>query len=138
MARVPMDSQPTFDRKLAYLALRFTLGLTILMHGLVGLPHLSTFADATLRLFVATHLPSILVRPFALTLVFLETAVGHLLVIGQWTRTALLLGAFSMASLIFGTALRSDWAPSPSNYSTLSSMPPSLPPASTTPIPSML
>ncbi len=105
-----MDSQAPFDRKLAYLVLRFMLGLSILMHGLVRLPHLTAFADATVKLFVATPLPAILVRLFALTLVFLEIAVGLLLVLGLWTRTALLLGALLMASLIFGTALRSDWS----------------------------
>jgi thiosulfate dehydrogenase (quinone) large subunit len=105
-----MDSQAPFDRKLAYLVLRFTLGLSILMHGLVRLPHLTAFAAATVKLFVATPLPAILVRLFALTLVFLETAVGLLLVLGLWTRTALLLGALLMAFLIFGTALRSDWS----------------------------
>jgi thiosulfate dehydrogenase (quinone) large subunit len=104
-----MDTQPHLDRKLAYLALRFTLGLSILMHGLVRLPHLTAFADATVKLFAATPLPAILVRSFALTLVFLETTVGLLLVLGLWTRMALLLGTLSMASLIFGTALRSDW-----------------------------
>ncbi len=106
-----MSSEPTLDRKLAYLMLRFALGLSILMHGLVRLPHLTAFADATAKLFVATPLPTIIVRPFALTLVFLETAVGLLLVLGLWTRAALLLGSLSMASLIFGTALRSDWDP---------------------------
>ncbi|MGB2622355.1 MAG: DoxX family membrane protein [Candidatus Acidiferrum sp.] len=104
-----MDPGPHLDRKLAYLALRFALGLSILMHGLVRLPHLTAFADSTVKLFVATPLPSILVRAFALSLVFFETAIGLLLVLGLWTRAALLLGALAMASLIFGTALRSDW-----------------------------
>ncbi len=104
-----MDAGLQLDRKLAYLALRFTLGLSILMHGLVRLPHLTAFADATVKLFVATPLPAILVRLFALSLVFFETAIGLLLVLGLWTRAALLLGALAMASLIFGTALRSDW-----------------------------
>ena len=105
-----MGSQSSLDRKLAYLVLRFALGLSILMHGLVRLPHLTVFADATVKLFVATPLPAFLVRHFALTLVFFETIVGLLLVLGLWTRAALLLGSFSMACLIFGTALRSDWS----------------------------
>jgi thiosulfate dehydrogenase (quinone) large subunit len=104
-----MLTQPLLDRKLAYLMLRFSLGLSILMHGLVRLPHLSAFAGATVKLFAATPLPEIIVRPFAFSLVFLETIIGALLVVGLWTRWALLLGALSMASLIFGTALRSDW-----------------------------
>jgi thiosulfate dehydrogenase (quinone) large subunit len=104
-----MDAQSFLDRKLAYLTLRFTLGLSILMHGLVRLPHLTAFADATLKLFAATALPPIIVRSFALSLVFVETIDGLLLVLGWWTRWALLLGALSMTSLVFGTALRSDW-----------------------------
>ena len=104
-----MDTQPLLDRKLAYLMLRFTLGLSILMHGLVRLPHLSAFADTTVRLFAETPLPAIIVRPFALSLVFVESIVGLLLLLGLWTRWALLVGALSMASLVFGTALRSDW-----------------------------
>lgn len=79
------------------------------MHGLVRLPHLTAFADATVKLFVATPLPAVIVRPFAVGLIFLETVIGLLLVLGLWTRAALLLGAVAMASLIFGTALRSDW-----------------------------
>jgi thiosulfate dehydrogenase [quinone] large subunit len=104
-----VDTQPLLDRKLAYLMLRFTLGLSILMHGLVRLPHLSVFADTTVRLFAETPLPAIIVRPFALSLVFVESIVGLLLLLGLWTRWALLVGALSMASLVFGTALRSDW-----------------------------
>jgi thiosulfate dehydrogenase [quinone] large subunit len=104
-----VDTQPLLDRKLAYLMLRFTLGLSILMHGLVRLPHLSAFADTTVKLFAETPLPAIIVRPFALSLVFVESIVGLLLLLGLWTRWALLVGALSMASLVFGTALRSDW-----------------------------
>jgi thiosulfate dehydrogenase [quinone] large subunit len=104
-----VDTQPLLDRKLAYLMLRFTLGLSILMHGLVRSPHLSAFADTTVRFFAETPLPAIIVRPFALSLVFVESIVGLLLLLGLWTRWALLVGALSMASLVFGTALRSDW-----------------------------
>ena len=104
-----MDPDVQLDRKLAYLMLRFTLGLSILMHGLVRLPHLSAFADELLKLFAGTVLPPIVVRSFAISLVFVETILGLLIFLGLWTRWALLLGAITMASLIFGTALRSDW-----------------------------
>ena len=104
-----MDSGALLDRRLAYAMLRFTLGLSIFMHGLVRLPHLSAFADATAKLFVNTPLPAFTVRAFALGLVFGETAVGLLVLLGLWTRWALFLGALTMAALVFGTALRSDW-----------------------------
>lgn len=104
-----MDTQPSLDRKMAYLVLRFTLGLSILMHGLVRLPHLNAFADSMVKLFGETLLPAIIVRAFALSLVFVEASVGLLLLLGLCTRWALLLGSLVMASLVFGTALQSDW-----------------------------
>jgi thiosulfate dehydrogenase (quinone) large subunit len=104
-----MDTQPSLDRKMAYLMLRFTLGLSILMHGLVRLPHLTAFADGMVKLFRETLLPAIIVRPFALSLVFVEASVGLLILLGLCTRWALLVGTLVMASLIFGTALQSDW-----------------------------
>jgi thiosulfate dehydrogenase (quinone) large subunit len=104
-----MDSGALLDRRLAYAMLRFTLGLCILMHGLVRLPHLSAFADSMVKLFMNTLLPEFTVRLFTLSLVFVETAVGLLVLLGLWTRWALFLGALTMAALVFGTALRSDW-----------------------------
>jgi thiosulfate dehydrogenase [quinone] large subunit len=101
--------EPTPDRKLAYLVLRCTLGLSIFMHGLVRLPHLRAFADGLVKLFGDTPLPALLVRPFALVLVFVEAIVGLLVLLGLWTRVALIVGSAAMAALIFGTALRSDW-----------------------------
>ena len=107
--RTSPQPQPTPDRKLAYLVLRFTLGLSIFMHGLVRLPHLNAFADGMVKLFGDTLLPALLVRPFALVLVFVETIVGLLVLLGLCTREALVVGSGAMAALIFGTALRSDW-----------------------------
>jgi thiosulfate dehydrogenase [quinone] large subunit len=102
-------SSPVLDRKLGYLVLRFTLGLSILMHGLVRLPHLQAFADGLVKMFGDTPLPAMLVRPFGFGLVFVETAVGLLVLVGLWTQEALLVGSAAMAALIFGSALRSEW-----------------------------
>jgi thiosulfate dehydrogenase [quinone] large subunit len=104
-----MEAQAQHDRKVAYLLLRFTLGLSIFMHGLVRLPHLSAFADGLAKLFAETFLPAAIVRAFGVSLVFVETIVGLLILLGLWTRWSLLLGALTMAALVFGTALRSDW-----------------------------
>lgn len=104
-----MDTPMLMDRKLAYLVLRFVLGLSVFMHGLVRLPHLHAFADGLVKLFEATVLPATLVRAFGLSLVFAETIVGLLVLLGLKTQWALLLGSLMMASLIFGTAVRSDW-----------------------------
>jgi len=97
------------DRKLGYLVLRIALGLSIFMHGMVRLPHLSAFADGLIKQFGDTVLPAVVLRPFAIGLVFVEASVGLLLLLGLWTREALLVGSAAMVALIFGTALRSDW-----------------------------
>jgi thiosulfate dehydrogenase [quinone] large subunit len=105
----PPRSSPTVDRKLGYLVLRFNLGLSIFMHGLSRLPHLQVFADGLVKMFADTALPAMLVRAFGLALVFVEVAVGLLLLLGLWTQEALLVGSAAMVLLVFGTALRSDW-----------------------------
>jgi thiosulfate dehydrogenase (quinone) large subunit len=105
----PPRSSPTVDRKLGYLVLRLILGMSIFMHGLSRLPHLQEFADGLVKMFADTPLPAMLVRPFGLGLVFVEAAVGLLLLLGLWTQEALLVGSAVMAALVFGTALRSDW-----------------------------
>ncbi len=79
------------------------------MHGLVRLPHLNNFADGMVKQFADTLLPPLVVRPFSNLLVFVEAIVGLLVLLGLWTRKALVVGAATMAALMFGTALRSDW-----------------------------
>jgi uncharacterized membrane protein YphA (DoxX/SURF4 family) len=60
-------------------------------------------------MFGDTPLPPMLVRSFRFGLVFVETAVGLLVLLGLWTQEALLVGSAAMAALIFGTALGSEW-----------------------------
>jgi thiosulfate dehydrogenase (quinone) large subunit len=99
----------TVDRKIGYLVLRLTLAMSIFMHGLTRLPHLTAFADGMVKEFANTVLPAMVVRPFALGLVFVESIVGLLMLLGLFTRAALIVGSATMAALIFGTALRSEW-----------------------------
>jgi thiosulfate dehydrogenase (quinone) large subunit len=49
------------------------------------------------------------VRLFGLLLPFLETAISLLLIVGLWTRWTLIAGGLLIATLVFGTALRSEW-----------------------------
>jgi hypothetical protein len=115
--------EPALDRKLAYLVLRCTLGLSVFMHGLVRLPHLRAFANGLVKLFGDTPLPALLVRPFALVLVFVEAIVGLLVLLGLWTRVALIVGSAAMAALIFAPRCAPTGTRSPSS----SCMPPSTP-----------
>jgi thiosulfate dehydrogenase (quinone) large subunit len=104
-----MKSELLLDRRLAFVSLRFTLGLNILMHGAVRLRILSAFARGMLKQFAETPLPAFTVKVFAYGLPFVEALVGMLLLLGLWTRGALLFGALIMSALVFGTALLSDW-----------------------------
>ena len=105
----PQNNQALLDRRLAYLLLRLTLGINILLHGAVRVPALGAFAAGLVQQFADTPLPAVAVRLFGLSLPFLETAIGLLLIVGLWTRWALVAGALLIAALVFGTALRSDW-----------------------------
>ena len=90
-----------FDRQLAYAILRLTLGVNILLHGLVRLPHFGSFADGLVQAFAKTPLPPQVVRPFVLVLPLAETVVGLLLKLGLWTRFALVGGGLLIAALAF-------------------------------------
>ncbi len=98
-----------FDRALARALLRLSMGVTLLLHGLVRLPMLGKFADGMARDFSATMLPAGLVRAFAFSLPFAELAVGVLLTIGFWQRATLTAATLLMVALTFGTALQQRW-----------------------------
>ena len=80
------------------------------MHGLVRLSILIQFAANTARNFEGTILPGWFVYGFGLVLPFVEALLGITLILGLLTRWALLTASLLMGILIFGTALRSDWA----------------------------
>ena len=106
----PTHVRPGSNASLAYALLRFTLGINMLLHGLVRLvPGPSGFADTLVQGFANTPLPAPLVYAFAWVLPFAEAAVGALLIVGLWTRLVLMVGGLLMAALVFGTALRSQW-----------------------------
>ncbi len=97
------------DRALARALLRLTLGINLVVHGLVRVPKLTAFAEGMARDFQPTILPSGLVHFFGLALPFAEAAVGALIVVGMFQRAALVAGAVLIAALVFGTALLQRW-----------------------------
>jgi thiosulfate dehydrogenase [quinone] large subunit len=97
------------DRALAHALLRVTLGINLIVHGLVRVPNLSGFAAGMAREFAPTLLPGGLVHTFALLLPFAEAALGALVAVGLFQQTALALGALLIAALVFGTALLQHW-----------------------------
>ncbi len=98
-------------RELAYLLLRLTLGVNILMHGLARIVSgLAPFAAGMMKQFVSTPLPSPLVHAFAYALPWSELFIGIAVLAGVWTRWALVLGAAEIVVLTFGIALTQNWS----------------------------
>ena len=98
-------------RELALLVLRLGLGINMLLHGLVRFPKLMVFADKVVADFSNTLLPDVLVRPFAWLLPVVEFGVGAVILLGgRFLVHGFLGGGFVISLLMFGTALREDWA----------------------------
>jgi thiosulfate dehydrogenase (quinone) large subunit len=95
------------DQALAYVLLRLTLGVTMVVHGANRIVHgVEQFAAGLDRDFAGTILPAVLVHLFAWILPFIEAGIGALLILGLLTRAALVAGALLMTVLVFGMTLR--------------------------------
>ena len=93
-------------KAVAYLLLRLTVGLVFFFYGFNKLMGgLSGFAAGMTERMADTPLPGILITPFAYLLPFAELIVGTLLVLGLFTRGALVAAALLMAALTVGVVL---------------------------------
>jgi len=98
------------NRQIAFALFRIALGMDMLMHGAMRIPNLTAFVNTTAKLFEGSSpLPMALVRGFLYFLPFPEALLGVLLILGLFTRAALVLGAVTMIILVFGTGTRQDW-----------------------------
>ena len=92
------------DTSIAYAIFRITFGVNIGFRGIVRIANgLDNFAGGLLKQFAVTSFPLSAVSAFAYTVPWLETVVGILLILGLWTRGALIVGGLMMTSLTFGT-----------------------------------
>jgi thiosulfate dehydrogenase [quinone] large subunit len=92
------------DASVAYAILRLTLGVNIGLRGLVRIAHgPAAFAQGIVKQMEPTILPASLVYAFAATLIWVESGVGILLILGLQTRLALIVGGLMMTLLTFGT-----------------------------------
>jgi thiosulfate dehydrogenase [quinone] large subunit len=105
-------SASSLDRRLAYGVFRLTLGVNILIHGAGRIfgSGAGAFAGKMGSEFAGTPLPYALVHGFLVVLPFVEAIVGVSIALGLLTRWGLTLGGLLITALVFGTALRSDWA----------------------------
>ncbi|AMR27467.1 hypothetical protein A0257_10425 [Hymenobacter psoromatis] len=96
--------------ELAFVLGRLLLGLNFLMHGLVRIPKLAVFSAGIEKEFAAAPLLPVLVSAFAHALPFAEGSIGLLLLLGLWTRPALVAAMLVIMSLVFGSSLLEKWS----------------------------
>ncbi|MBC9933855.1 DoxX family membrane protein [Chitinophaga qingshengii] len=97
------------NNTIAFALLRMAVAASMFGHGLVRLPKLSGFSQWMVTSFEKSMLPRTLVLPFSYVLPIAEFAIGLLLILGLFTRPALIAGGIVMMMLIFGTTLIEDW-----------------------------
>lgn len=95
--------------KVAYLLLRLAIGVSLFGHGLVRMPKLDGFSRWMVTSFKDSMLPEFVVLPFSYILPFLELITGCLIIVGLFTRQALVAAAVVMIVLILGSTLIESW-----------------------------
>lgn len=100
--------------KTTFLILRLAIGASMFGHGLVRLPKLSGFSAWMVGSFEKSMLPEALVMPFSYALPVAEFLIGLLLIVGLFTRQALIAGGVVTIILIFGSSLIENWDAIPS------------------------
>jgi thiosulfate dehydrogenase (quinone) large subunit len=96
---------------IAYTILRLSFGANILLHGLSrilnGRPAFLAYLN---HYFEHAHLvPAGMLAVFGAILPWVETTLGLLLMLGLFTRFAMIAGALAMLVLVIGTNLAQDW-----------------------------
>lgn len=93
----------------AYLIARLAVGVSLFGHGLVRIPILNGFSNWMTGLFEKSYLPQGMVLVFSYVLPFAELLTGLLIIIGLFTREALIAGGIIMIALIFGSTTIQQW-----------------------------
>lgn len=96
-------------KHIAYLLARVTMGINLLVHGLVRFPKLQEFQAWMLEYFHDSMLPLWTVKIWAGILPFLEFSLGVGIVLGLFSRKVLVGGALVILVLIFGSCLKENW-----------------------------
>src|ERR1700752_3398897 len=98
------------DKLIAYAFLRIVFGIDIFFHGISRLmgDHLAFFAYLSQQMAKAP-LPKWILPPFAAALPWTEATIGLLLLLGLFTRFALVAGSLEMVVLMAGITLAQNW-----------------------------
>ena len=89
----------------SFLLLRLSIAVSMFGHGLVRLPKLPAFSNWMVGSFENSILPKIIVTPFSYILPIAEFVIGLLLLLGLFTKPALIAGGAVMLVLLFGTCV---------------------------------
>ncbi len=100
----------TTDRRIAYALLRIVFGVNIFFHGLSRLlgDHAAFLAYLSQQMAKAP-LPKSILPPFAAALPWTEATIGLLLLLGLFTRFALVAGSLVLIILMAGITLAQNW-----------------------------
>jgi thiosulfate dehydrogenase [quinone] large subunit len=106
-----VSSRQASNTVIAYAILRLAFGVNILLHGLSRLLNgRAAFLAYLTHYFEHAHLiPPGMLPVFGAVLPWAETTLGVLLVLGLFSRFALIVGALVMTVLVIGTNLAQDW-----------------------------
>ena len=99
------------DERIAYAFLRFVFGVNVCFHGvsrLLGDPA-AFLAYLNQSMAHAVLVPKVAIPVLAAVLPWLEAIIGLLLLLGLFTRPALIAGSAVMILLMAGSTLAQDW-----------------------------
>ena len=93
------------DTSLAYALFRVTFGINLMIRGVdrIFIMGLDNFANGMVKQFAMTWIGPGFIQPFAHTIPWIEMVMGALLIVGLFTRPALVVGGLLMMQLTFGT-----------------------------------
>ena len=105
-----LDALKTAERRWAYALLRLLLGVNFLGHGVIRIYHgVPNFAVGVTEKMSSALLPSPFVHAFAMTIPWIELALGVLLVLGLFLRATLTAAMAFMIALMVGVTIHQDW-----------------------------
>lgn len=98
------------NNQLLYFFLRLPISVSLLGHGLVRLPKLSSFSNWMVETMEKSFIPKGLIIPFSYALPVSEAVIGLLLLIGFRTRYTIYAGLALMSILILGSSSIENWS----------------------------
>ena len=97
-------------KAVAYAIMRLALGVNVFGHGFFRiLSGVGNFANGMVQGMDKGPLPHVLTLGFGYCIPWIEFTLGSLLILGLFTRHALVAGALLMVALTFGTTSVQNW-----------------------------